>query len=238
MSEWLVPLEGHKFDLEELPRWFTSPDLEVIEEEGNYYLKSNEFNSFSESSEVRERAEELLQDINGAAKIYSSEYRPINIGSLIKIDENGIRHHYKEVKETINVRGKGYVEVTKADTSEGGQESREIIPVESWVAKAKQDRIIKKVLRFWSTEKISWFNLYNILEAIEEDIDCEVHEKGWASNNEVNRFTHTANCYSVLGLESRHGRDFEPPSKPIDLSDAISLIRKITNNWLREKLKL
>lgn len=235
MAEWLIQLSGEKFDLEEFPKWFTSPDMEVFEEKGNYYLKSNEFNSFAEAYEVRERAEELLQDINGAAKIYSSEFQPINIGSLMKIDENGIRHYYQEVKETIKVRGKAYVEITKADTSEEKQESRELIPVESWVAKAKQDKIVKKVLRFWSTEKISWFNLYNILDAIKEDISCEVHEKGWALNYEVNRFTRTANCYAVLGLESRHGRDFEPPQKPMGLGEAESLIRKISNNWLREK---
>jgi hypothetical protein len=73
------------------------------------------------------------------------------------------------------------------------------------------------------------------LDAIKEDIGSEVHKKGWASKNEVDLFKHTANCYAVLGLESRHGRDFKQPQKPMELGEAESLIRKITNSWLLDK---
>ncbi len=236
MSEWCVKLEGHKFDLEDLPTWFSSPDLKVIEENGEYYLKSREFNSFPEASVVRERAKEILQDINGAAKVHSSEFQPISIGSIMRIDENGRHHYYQEFTETIKLRDKTYVEITKSCSVEEEQETREIIPVESWVTKAKQDRNVKKILRFWSTEETTWFFLYNILDAIEEDIGCKVHEKGWAADNQVNQFTHTANCYAALGLDSRHGRDFKPPDRPMEFSEAQNLIRNITCSWLCEKV--
>ncbi len=40
MSEWLVRLKGHEFDLEELSEHFRSPEHSVSkDEDGYYYLK-------------------------------------------------------------------------------------------------------------------------------------------------------------------------------------------------------
>jgi hypothetical protein len=237
MTQWAVQLTGHKFDLEDLPTWFTSPDIEVIEENGEYYLKSIDFEAFSNGADARERAKELLEEINGAGKLFSSQFRPVNIGG--KIREGDKTHIYLEAEPgEIRVKGSAVVVIAHSGQVEQDSSKKETPAAAAWVGLSKKERNVKKVLRFWSAARLNWFVLYNILDVIEEDIGCEVHEKGFAPGGEVERFTRTANSYAVLGLQSRHGRHFAPPKKPMEFTEAETFIRNITNKWISSKLNL
>jgi hypothetical protein len=66
MTEQLVRLKGHQFDLEALSEHFTSDDLNVRrDEDDHYYLRSTDFDQMSDSSAVEERGRELLEHIKG-----------------------------------------------------------------------------------------------------------------------------------------------------------------------------
>lgn len=236
MSEWLVQLSGHKFDLEELPKLFSSPDLEVVEDKGKYYLKSSEFNSLTDASKVRTKAKKSLEFINGAMKIKSSDFQPVSIGGIERTEDDRPRTQYI-LPESIRERSKvsGNLSVVKAGPREEEETTKRVITPESWVMLAKQDKNVAKVLRFFSKE-LTWDNLYKIWEAMEEDQGNKIFLKGWASEKKIERFTRTANSYLAIGDKARHAHEKNlPPKKPMKLSEAESLIRTIVNSWISEK---
>ncbi len=47
MKAWLVRLTGEQLDLSDLARLLRSPELNVTEEDGTYYLRSTDFNSLA-----------------------------------------------------------------------------------------------------------------------------------------------------------------------------------------------
>jgi hypothetical protein len=49
-------------------------------------------------------------------------------------------------------------------------------------------------------------------------------------------FRRTANSFEAVGLDARHGvEQNQPPSTPMDLSEARSLITTLVHAWLRSK---
>ncbi len=101
MPEWLVRLQGHQFDREELSDHFTSSDLNVRrDEDGYHYLRSSDFNQMTDPNVVRERSLELLEYMNGALKLHSAgSFRSVGVDVVTQIDESGNRHHQHYVIE-------------------------------------------------------------------------------------------------------------------------------------------
>jgi hypothetical protein len=88
MTERLVRLKGHRFDLEEPSEHFTSDELNVRQDEdGYYYLRSSDLNQLSDSSAVEERGRELLEYMNGAAKLlFRPGYRTVEFDAAARIE--------------------------------------------------------------------------------------------------------------------------------------------------------
>jgi hypothetical protein len=62
---------------------------------------------------------------------------------------------------------------------------------------------------------------------------ADVKANGWASDEELNRFTRTANHPEAAGEGARHGRtNTDPPSKPTSLAAADALVGRIVIEWL------
>jgi hypothetical protein len=77
MPEWSVRLKGHEFDLEELSDHFRSSERNVTkDEDGHYYLRSTDFDSMADDEAVRERALELVELMNRAAKFHAGDGLP------------------------------------------------------------------------------------------------------------------------------------------------------------------
>ena len=94
MPNWLVQLTGEKFDLEDLPNCFTAPELKVVEEFDSYYLKSELFDLLQDANEVRVLAEELRDRMVGAAKLARSNFQSVDLGAVIRREEDGKRNVY------------------------------------------------------------------------------------------------------------------------------------------------
>jgi hypothetical protein len=81
--EWLVRLEGHEFDLEDLPQWFSQLDHKVRSEDGNYYLFSSKFDHCATNAALLELAKQIVERINGAVKAFKPGFRSVQVGSEI-----------------------------------------------------------------------------------------------------------------------------------------------------------
>lgn len=106
------------------------------------------------------------------------------------------------------------------------------------------ERIIKDKfltnLFFLLSNKVDYRMLYVIYDDIrfflKEDRDKDFLSEFKAP---LNRFTHTANNYEVLGFYARHGRTSnEPPAAPMNLDDSRNLIFDIIAKLLREKFNI
>lgn len=228
MPDWLVELQGEDFDLEALAGLLHSPDLNVSKDGGAYYLRCSGFASIGSADEVRERAREILQRASAAERVRCGSSLTLEIGELFRVEPDGRRRPFSELSPllvTFNVR------VPHAPVAE-----EDALAFGRWVELAERDAKVDKALRILITRETNWVNLYNILNVILSDVGGMIWQAGWATKSDVDRFTHTADSETILGDEARHGRErTAPPSNPMSLTDADSLIRKILRAWLAWK---
>src|SRR3990172_4962349 len=235
--EWMVFLAGDSFDLQELSKSLNSPELCVIKEEDQYYLKSTSFNHLMNAGEVGEKAQEILTLINGASKLVLGTRKPLTMGVVLKIKDDGSREGFAFVSETITLRETfGVAKILQDGTV---QEVHQADPITDWIKVAQGDENVAKVLRLLGNFDYDWVNLYRIYEVVEDDVEGipKITQEGWATETAIRRFKHTGNSVGAIGDEARHGIETtQPPKNPMTFSEAKSLIETILHNWLRSKV--
>jgi hypothetical protein len=230
--EWIVCIKGDEFDLQELSKSLTSPELCLIKEENEYYLKSTSFNQLNNAGEVKSKAEEILSLINGASKLALGTRKPLIIDSVIKItdDDKRQRNFFESVEVT---------EQSMFTATVDGAEVHQAEPIPDWIKIAQSNENVAKVLRLLSKGDYDWVNLYRIFEVIEEDVGAisKITQEAWATEPAIRRFKHTANSVGAIGDDARHGKETtQPPKNPMTFSEAKSFIETILHNWLRSKI--
>jgi len=100
-----------------------------------------------------------------------------------------------------------------------------------------QDQVVAKALRLRNADNLDWVDLYRLYELIENDVGRPMHQLGWASRSELDRFARTANSVAAAGDKARHGVErTHPPRKPMTFSHARELIDRIMKAWLGWKV--
>lgn len=236
MPNWSVQLSGDRFDLEDFPKWFTTPDLQVVEGSDGYYLRSELLGAIEDADQVRASARELLESLVGAAKLYRPSLGAIGLNAVVKEGENERRHVYVYLSGAIQMRSK----VSTAKLTINGKEETPQIPRPAlWAAIAKDDEKVRQALRFWVKGSENWADLYKVHEVIESDVGDAIYTNGWASKIEVTRFTRTANSVEALGDQARHAKKYaESPPKPMTIQEAKRLIKRLLEKWIDSKISL
>ncbi len=236
MTEWLVRLQGHEFDLEELSNHFSSDDLNVRrDEDGRHYLRSSDFSSMTDPSPVRERALKKLDRMNGVTKFLSgSSYRPITLDVITEIDVDGNRLNHIMLAAASGGRSR-----VTANLSVGDQDDAEDLArtptteAESLVSLADRDNGVADALRFY--ERGDWINLYKAWEVVSDAAGGThaVVNKGWADEDERRRFTGTVQSRAELGDEARHASErFKAPKHAMSLEEAQGFLRSVIQAWV------
>jgi len=224
MGEWFIELEGEKKDLRLLSELLNSPNLDVTEEKGAFILCSSTFDPALDSNAIDERSTNLIEVVNGAAKLYSRRYQGVTAKAVVRIDEDGKRLKYV----TLTARARDFTLTAR------GRDDL----VESWFSIAQADEHVTRALTLYGSLEHNWKNLYMLLEVIEADIGGEgaLCGKGWVSKKKIKGFKHTANSFSAIGRDARHGHaKLQPPKTPMLLQDARMLIRSLLRQWLESK---
>ncbi|SNQ59111.1 hypothetical protein [Candidatus Methanoperedens nitratireducens] len=235
--EWLAVITGEIFNLEELSKSLNTPGLCVTREGEEFILKSTDFNLLIDSDDVRNRASEILSLINGAARLALGMRKPIVVAHIVKINDDGTRHMFVSLSETINLRDSVSVSVIEPDGTI--QEIHQTDPIPSWVTAAKHNTNVAKALRLFGAGTHDWVSLYRIYEVIEGDVGgkSNIINKGWATDKGIKHFKYTANSPGAIGDEARHGNQtIPPPRDPMALSEAKSFVETILHSWLRLKV--
>lgn len=236
MKEWKAELKGDKFDLEDLPSQFSSPDVTVCEEEGKYYLKSEEFNSLEDATAVRAVATELGDLINGTMMVHNSKFRPIELEDrFIQVDEDGKQlSSIVFAAASVGIRTKASAVALR--TGEAEEPPKGPSEAERHLSVARKNTTVADALRFY--RKQDWYSLYKAYEIIQEDVGGKhfIVQNGWATKGRVDCFTQTAQSRDALGDDARHaGSKYPPPKKPMLLSEARALLRSMLQSWIRSK---
>jgi len=236
MAKWLVRLKGKKFDLEDLPRLLHSPELAVSEKNGFYYLQSSEFESLTSSDEVRKRGIDLIDKLNGAAKLHRDNFQDVSEDVITRVEDDGRRNHYVCLEGTLTGRGKLRANATVI--SPDGTEKKVDQPtnIATWIDIAKKYKPVADALHF--SRQHSWGTLYKVYEIIRDDVGGEnaIIEKHRVSRGKLKRFTQTAQSREALGDYARHAsKKYKPPAQPMSFSEAKSLIKDMLINWMQTK---
>jgi hypothetical protein len=238
MTERLIKLYGHQFDLEQLSEHFTSDELNVRRDEnGYYYLRSSDFEQMSAPDAFEKRGRELVEYINGAAKLlFGSGYRSIEFDAAARIEEDGQRFHTVGASVIISGRSRVSIDATliRADGTVEGDAPRRLDDAEALVSLADRDDRVADALRFY--ERGDWINLYKAWEVVCDAAGSlhQVVKNGWATESDRSRFTQTAQSRAELGDEARHASEtYKAPKNPMNLEEAQAFVRFVIQAWIR-----
>jgi hypothetical protein len=236
--EWFVVITGDNFDLEELSKSLNSAELCVTRYKNEFILKSTDLNMLKDADDVRNKANEVLSQINGAARLTLGMQKPITVASVGKINDDGTVLGFVYIPSPTNLRTRVSMSLIAPDGTI--KESHPGDPVRDWTTIARHNTNVKKVLRLLGKNIYDWVNLYRIYEVIENDVRGmpNIINKGWATEKAIKHFKYTANSPAAIGDEARHGKNTIPPLKdPMALSEAKALIETIFRNWLSSKVE-
>ncbi len=220
VNQWGVELNGADQDKEAwrafLKRPFDPFVEEVKDERGDYLaLRSTVFRECMGPDEVRQLAKHLFRTLN-VAMATNADADPITTGPVIDFSSDGQprKHFYMEVEAgMIRIRG-SIVTLTVAD-AQGNVIEAPPAPskAQMWMRAAALKPSIGNALDYLEG-KPGWFELYKAYEALRDLAN------GGISNNEIERFTRTANA------GNRHHPDdkIKPHKRPMELWEARALI--------------
>jgi hypothetical protein len=237
MAEWRVNLQGDELDLEELAARLTSPVTRIRREEGRYFLTADRLNNLGGAREVRAAAENILQSLNGFARLKLNAQTPLSAGNIERVEDDGLTHRFLTAESlTFRIREGACVALTGgAETSEPVQQ---VDPLNALCSLADTDETVARVMSMYGKARGPWKDLYPIYEIIESSVGGEdpLVSKEWTSRNQISRFTRTAGHPKVAGDEARHGvSTAEPPPNPMTPAEGWAFIELLVSQWLEFK---
>jgi hypothetical protein len=237
--KWEVQLNGDTDDLRELAKSLTKDDLCITERNGQFFLETTRFSGLTTIEELRSAASDLLSILTGAVRLSLGGRTPLQIANIAKVREDGTRDIFGSMSATIQVKVSCGGKITRSDGTVEVINPADKVPI--WVnvaLKDLKDTSVKKALQLLGIYKHSWVSLYRLYEVIEEDVGGidKIANEGWATKKAIKLFKRTANSPGAIGHLARHGKEYTTsPSDPMDLGEAVALVKVILHNWLRSK---
>jgi hypothetical protein len=231
-------LIGDQLALSQLAMSLTGSDINLTREGDEYLLSSDRFDGMNNDGEVFREAQKIVDALDAFSHLILNSVDSLRVCAVYQYDSRGGRGvtifpepavvYCRVVDPTVTIgRAGGSVEVHHpAD------------PVKELAMMALSCPEAADVCRLLSSGKLDWVNLYRIIEIIAKDVGKldEIVDRGWATAASIRSFKHTACSPTAVGLQARHGAErTKPPSKPMSLGKARSLVRSIIEAWLREK---
>jgi hypothetical protein len=232
VTSWLVPLAGHKFDLEDLPRWFAGEEVRVAPHEDGFALVIPTAVIGDGYDLVYSFAEERVRLVNGVGRLLNPKFRPVSLVSkVLGVDSAGTVCHMVIAAGAAEIRVKaGSVRVVRGTDVQPDPAEGLATPL---MRAASRARRAHDALAIVGRQNLTWSELYLLFELVEAEVGGEMHRRGWISEADAGLFTHTANSYSALRSEGRHGKERgRPPSTPMQHAVAMQRVSALVLAWL------
>ena len=233
IASWIVPLVGHQFDLEDLPLWLSGQDVHVAPRDDTFVLVIPSAIVGHNYEPVRAFAEGHLELMNGTGRLLSSAFRPLSLADgLFGVDSAGVVLHTVVAVNGVEARGKaGSVRAAVGGKVQPDPREAAASPL---IRAASLSPRARDALSIVGRPTLTWSELYLLFELVQADVGGQMFELGWLSRNDATLFTHTANSYSTLRSDGRHGKDEDdPPAHPMQHGTAVTLVCGLILAWLR-----
>lgn len=235
MAKWFVQIAGDESDLRKLVQVMNSDTLKIIQENNEYYLLSTKFDLCEIAAQVNAIVDEMLNILNGITKLVLGSRKKLVRNSILRIRENGIRDRIVCVQELVYVRPSVSMTVRRVN---GTVEHNQADPIPDWMILANSDGNVRKVIRLFGKGVNDWTSLNRVYEVIKHDMDGDsnIVDKEWTTQRQIVLFRRTANSVTAAGDDARHGVETtNPPSNPMQLTEAIAFIKNLVHDWIRWK---
>jgi hypothetical protein len=239
-------LRGDSIDLSILAELYPEPGDPVVTADGSgYYLMSPTLpdSLVNDAGKMLARASELLRTINGAARVVSSSYRPVELSGTFR--DSTDRQHVVAQAETAYARV--HVFAAAVVTSPNGQPIEPPDPpAPKYIQLATRHPDVAEALTILGKQApLDWFDLYKLYEIVRDNVDPsspgqsrkgnrkKLLDTGWATDPDLRAFTGSANHQLASGDAARHAR--EPGSAPtriMSLEEGAQFIRDLVSHWL------
>ena len=232
-AAWVIPLVGDHFDLEDLPLWLAGQGVHVAERDGAFELVIPVAIIGDNYAPVRAFAEEQLYLINGVGRLLGQAFRPLSLADkLFGIDAAGTVIHTVLAVGTAEMRVKaGSVRAVVGGKLQPDPREAAASPL---LRAASLSPRARDALTIVGRPALTWSELYLLFELVQADVGGQMFDRGWIPRAAADLFTHTANSYSTLRSDGRHGKDRgEPPAKPMLHVVATKVVCGLVLAWLR-----
>jgi hypothetical protein len=213
-----ISLSGDLVSLKILKRIFDEEDLFVFTEThlniDFFFMRSKLFENLNEN-ELRKAGNDLIKKVNSICSFMKDNYIPVKIENVY-IGECA----YIYIEEKIEIREDVCIIENGKEKDFDGDEIKKVF------SKINNDKLLYQIMILLFDKGANWVNLYRILDFFKED---NLISHGWISRKDLKLLKQTANSYSAIGSEARHGdkKKFEPPKNPMPLAMAQVLVKKI-----------
>ena len=226
---WGVVLGGEALDLEDWREALKQPfDPWVMETEDGLLLRSSlDLDPATTASEAYERANVLMEQVNGALRV-SHRARVVRLEGIAEILSDGTRrrHFFMQADSgDLRVRDRLTAEVFGADGKPKPQPPPEPSNPQRWLLIAAKDPFLADALTYFARGD-DWFDTYKALECLFGRFGGERNflALDWASANKIRLLKRTADSWR----HSRLGRpDVVPPDPPMEVTEARDLLAKL-----------
>lgn len=211
MGQWLVSLRGDSSDLAQLAGCKPNTIADISLRNGEYVLKSSTLIESEDADTIYRKALEILDLVNGGARLFLDSKSPIKVFHVIRVDDNCDETHYMYLAD----QSVGRDPVRVVEEVDGIQRTIEPVnPVLDWIAMGRKNPNVARALQLMTGE-FTWVNMYRLYEVIQDDLGGKgsITSRGWASDNKIDLFKHTANHSAVLGGDARHGSQSKGPTR-------------------------
>ena len=230
---WEVQLTGASTELRMLADTFTGGEIQIAQSGQEYVLRSAQFELLDSATSVRQCAIELVTALSSSVRLMLGAREAIGVGAAVyRVGPDGKRGAtFVLIGHVVS-----HERVLPLTVVHGTQSHRPADPISAWLPLIRPDSVVAEALRLRDADALDWVDLYRLYEVIESDVGHLMRQLGWASQNELKRFTRTANSVAAVGDKARHGvEQSDPPPKPMSLAHARALIDRVLRAWLEWK---
>lgn len=229
MPTWAVSLIGESIDLQELVRLFNADKARVVHRNDQFDLESDDFTTLDAAIDVHTTATALLASLNGAATLHIPYYKPVRVGAVHELFEDGRRSAH------VFAEGFGPIRfgISASGTVGGAPTVGPVTPIGSRLVElAARYPIAHEVLELLAKGAPDWVALYKLLECIERSVS-KAKFTSWISNSDLRLIRHTANSAAAIGVAARHTRVYtKTPKQPMSIDEARIKVLHVVRNWL------
>jgi len=224
---WSIRLKGETLDLQLLQQMLIAAELNIRQNDGNYYLTGTLFDQLADAEEIQAFARDLIQKINGAGKVVIDGYISVDFDHIVRQSSSGpVTSAFRDTAARFKLR--------KAPTAYAQSPS-----MRSIVMLSLTDDAVEKVLRIQESRPLNFVELYKVVDVISNDLGGihQLRQRNWVPKTEISRFTQTANHPGAAGDEARHGfSNAAQPKRRMSLPEAQALVRQIIHRWVDKKV--